>query len=509
MEQFLTQAAAPPVRENLGKWQLLDYQEDPKAGTRTLTVMVTPKGECDHKVTRHPDGTVSVNGSSTNATVQILLNQGHYARTLTDHISALLYAETVPHASHAGWQELFTNPWHTIEPVKKLTAEILADALLPSNLPPTKSGRRAKQPTVNNLTQTVNRIIRAKFLDPTAVKSIPAIFNQTGHTADVTPRTHNEALLNGPVLLELKQTTAPLVHLYATAILPAYDSPAPAGHPGQIIARIKGFLNFTPAQWKQLNRLIKIHPTPFQAVTHGNLDTITNSMADANRPEAHPQKIAVLMELAGHIANTTALGWQHGHPWKAWINILNQYLKDEPARNHRQEFQQVVDAFTAQIRDDLPWGPGNWETLVRRSERWHAQRRENPQWTLPQHVLHLSWHSQVQTASMDQITYNPVTTARELARLGAQMGNCLATYWDRCHHGTSRIFTAHRSEDNAVIAAVEIINVANGWIPGQIEAPARGRYPKAVQRHARTLARMYQNQETHFNRQRRTEETPQ
>lgn len=492
MEKYLRETAAPAVAQAAGKWQLLDYAEDPSANTRTLRVLVNDKGECLHQVTRHPDGTITVNSGGNGEITPLLLHRGQFAKQLPNHINALLYLETTEKASHKGWIALSQLTWNQLGEVQDTLAEILEAATIPSNMPKTKGRRPPEQPTLETLTQRANNIIRTRLMDKENARKARELFPERDTSEPVPVQDYNEATLNGDILLQMERDNEPIIRLYKQNVLREAENLTPAGHPGEIIRRLKNHTGFTPRQWKQLHRLTAKCPDATRISYLGQLRHVTQAMADANRPEATGQKLRFILNLNQH-AYFAEAGWTQGEPWKAWTQFLNQFLRHHDPEPDEHQVNRIIDALRAHIQHDLPWGPANWETLQLRSERWHQERIQNSRWKIPQEALRLHWESAMGETLIGKTKFTPVTDARRLVQLGNSMGNCLSTFWDRCKQGTSRIFTAHDAKDQKLLAAVELMSHSGIWTTGQIEGPARSSYPAHVDRDATQLARQYQS----------------
>ena len=494
MYALLTRKAVPAVTEKLANWKLIEFKEHPTTRTKQLTVLLNPNGEYAYRLTMQQDGTLTRDENSPNAADHILLSQGQYAHTLPEHVSALLYAEVQKTASHKGWAAMANYPWDRHHQVNEAVNTILESAIVPSTLPRTRGSKAGAQPHLSNLTQRVNQIIRNRFLDQKSKATALKIFEPAGSQAPLTIRAYNEAHLNGDLLLKMNENTpTALLTIYKRKVILQQEKPARAGHPGQIIRRIKDFLDFSPAQWKQLCRLANAYPKSIHIPDPDDLRVMTQTMVDVNRPQAPPDKFVHLLSSVNAQHFFANADWSHGDPWKAWTNLANQYLgHPDSAEDH---IRPIIDALRAHITQDEPWGRGDWETLQERSERWHRQHRQAPRWSMPDHALRLSWDSLVKTTTIGQITYRPVLNARELDNLGNIMGNCLSTFWDRCNSGTCRIFSAHDNDSGQLLAAIEISQHSGRWNTGQIEGPSRNPYPPEIKNHAQQLADSYHHAE--------------
>ena len=321
------------------------------------------------------------------------------------------------------------------------------------------------------------------------------IFGKTDHRGPgITVREYNEAALNHGPITALQETAPPIAQLYIERVVTSYRSkPEPAGHHGEILARTKRFMNMPPSHWKQLCRLAEMCPEVTGTRTPENLRVICHALTDVNRPEATAEKLRHITQAINHHDFYRDALWDHGDPWKPWIALLNQYLRNDlPGEPNHRNFDRIADALRAHIQDQGTWGPGDWATLLARSERWHDHIRARPAWSVPAEAMAASWESSLPETTIDDFVFTPVTTGKELSTLGRTMGNCLATFWGRCQSGHSRIFTIREPGGRKHTAAVEIQKHGNTWERGQLEGHHRSRVSDAMKEATAALPGKYQ-----------------
>lgn len=496
MITHITRQAAPKVIKNIGKWRLVDYQEDPKSKTRTLKVLANFRGESEYLITRHPDGTLTPDGQPNSSDRPILLYQGQLSKLLPRHVSALLNIEATKRLSHAGWQEYSQNPWDRIPEVRRAVEDILNQIILPSNLPPTKGTALSAQPTMKTITQSVNRIIRARFLDGETLKLAKSIHHTENPEKPLTFREYNETVLNGALIAPLQEQNPSIMRLYLVNVLDNTPVITSAGHPGEITRRIKEHTRFSPPQWKQLHRITRKCPELTRHHDPAELALIADAVHAANRPDAAADKLRLIATNTDDLQLFQTAAWEHGDPWAAWTQILNQLMRTDVPTPQHATMARIADTFRAHVLNQMPWTPADWNTLLFRAEEWHQQQLHRTSWNIPNSQLQTEWHSALDETTIADTVYRPVTTAKQLARLGVIMGNCIATFWNRCQRGVSRIFTAHDPETGQLLAAVEITLQAAGWRTGQIEGPHRNPYPSGIRQHAEILCQLYQRADT-------------
>ena len=461
-----------------------------KADRKTLKVLISPTGDSARTYTAHPDGTIRVRAQNTHDQRPMLLEAGEYSTVLRNTLTAKLLAAAATHATQGAWETLAKTSWNYLPAIENAADDLQERCIAPSNIP-TKD-----QPTASNLTQVANHIIRTKIAKPKTMTIARQIFGKADSRGPgITTREYNEAALNHGPITALQQTAPQIAELYIKRVVSSYRfRPNPAGHQGEILARTKRYMNMPPSHWKQLCRLAAACPDVTGTRTTENLRTICRALADVNRPEATPDKLRHITQAINHHEFYRDARWQHGDPWKPWITLLNQYFRtDLPGEHNTRDFEMIVDALRSHIQSQEPWGPGDWATLLARSERWHNRVRERrPAWSAPAQALATAWESTLPETAIGDFVFTPVTTGRALAALGETMGNCLATFWDRCQSGHSRIFTVRETQAEKHTAAAEIQRDGTAWRGGQLEGHHRRPVSEAMREAVAALPALYQ-----------------
>ena len=217
------------------------------------------------------------------------------------------------------------------------------------------------------------------------------------------------------------------------------------------------------------------------------------ALADAN--VLSPNTIRVqeaIMRTQDHM-NFHEATWPQGNPWRAWVNLIARFISEDGQLKLYDEFVNISDALRFHVAEGLAWGPGDWPTLLGRSDRWHRQNfRYNgrSRYGLPPEAEGVEWDSNLAQADIDGTLFTALTTPQALLNAGERLGNCLATFWRKCANGESRIFSAQLDPTHE--AAVELLNHGRHWLVGQVEAPRQGKPPQALRAAARKLATAYQ-----------------
>ena len=366
---------------------------------------------------------------------------------------------------------------------------------LPSAIPTQDGGTRTEPAPVSQTTTQANSILQSHLLDPDTMARLPLAARPPLETFihrnnQPTLRQYNSPRLNPQIVGGLLDSSPRVIQHHTQCIAPRHRQPRKYSHPGQVVTAVRRDLELTPAQWRWFCRTdLRVYPggpDTWEAVRLGCL-----ALAAANVPQAEPVMLQQVFNLTYQhqvFLQTEPPPPPGPNPWKAWIALLSSYLREGDHRGQAQ-LHLVTDALTGHINDGLPWGPGNWLTLLERGYRWHRERTR----TASREALESRWESLLTAQAMGDITATPVTTGEDLHRLGQEMNNCIGSYWKPCQEGHTRVFALHQGEK--LLAAVEINRFRQTWTPGQAEAPGHIDPDPRTPGIARLLANRYQERQ--------------
>ena len=470
-------------------WELLQHGEN-----LVLKAITAPDKGAAATITRYPDGTISIDCPTEPDRGHLHLEPQHLNKLLINNIAQQLleHAATAlrPHLARA---LTYDNVLREISVAARTTAKEIATTLLISEDP-------------NDLCHLVSRLnnkVRAELLDPKVLRTTTALFHPFEHHDRKHYRPtilhYNTVILNQKTfhaMLATGQSTPLRAH--CLQLLKQADSPRVFNHPGEIISEIKEYLKLDSQQWRYFCRAAGNIST--DQLTPWKLDRIElacQALVDANRPQADPEQLHNAWKRHRDHETFSKANWQMGDPWRAWTGILNHYLAPSEHPKLQEDLDYITDALRYHVQNQLPWGPGNWDALNARSQRWHLEHfGQNPRhnhYTLPKQGQRAKWTSLLDRTTIGNLTFTPVVTGPKLAFLGAEMGNCLATYWQSCQDGTSRIFAVRAN--GRLKAAVQIINDGTRWTRGQAQAPHHHNLEWHILQATDKLARAYQEAE--------------
>ena len=339
--------------------------------------------------------------------------------------------------------------------------------------------------SLNSPASTYNSAI-SQLLDP-QVKTILAWLNTTTLRTPPTFRQYTDVALNLGTYAELQNSSPNTLRHYWCAIAQQGHPVQRTTHPSQVIDAVQKDLNLTPAQWRYFCRVVPDHRQHDPDSRRRAVQLSCRALADANQPDAPDLMLDIVaQQVPTHAQMADPGNWRHGSPWRAWTQLLSQYLQQSPGENfHPDDLFHVTDALQAHIEQQLPWRPAPWQHLVNRSTRWH-QENQTPGALNPA----ASWESLIPETVINDVTFTPVTRGRELINLGSTMRNCIGSYVTRCVQGTCRIFLA--TTPTRAYAALEIRIDGDTCYQGQLEAPRRGSPPVRARKAAQQLVDLYQ-----------------
>ena len=295
-------------------------------------------------------------------------------------------------------------------------------------------------------------------------------------------------------ITQLQEHSPHLAALYITA----FSKPEHAYvHAGQIISRMKGQYKLKPAEWKLLCRLapdINVIANPSVVNAASEITGIIRIMATANRPEADTESLKML-------AKETHLHEKH---WirpprgrkdqhrEAWTRTMNAFLAPRGPERKPGHLISVSDAITGTIRAGENWGPGNWETMCNRAERWHRRVRQERK----RKSGRAKWIPVVEEYQDGDLTVSPITNQAELRHAADELDNCLSSYYEDCTERGTRIYT-YLLNGTTIAGATELIRTESGWALGQTETAYDGTDEEEakIRRAAKRLLQKHQEAE--------------
>ena len=503
--QHIKTSARETVASALSSWT--PYELIEQGENLVLNAVTAPDKGAAVTITKHVDGTISIHSPTDPNRKQLHLEAQHLNKLLTNNIAQKLLEHTVasfcPQVARALTYE---DALQKLSVAARTTAKKIATDLLTTKDPK----------DLSHLVSTINNKVRTQLLDPKVLRTTTALFHPFEHHDPRYYRPtilhYNTVILNQKIFYAMLATgqSTPL-RAHCLEFLKQADSPRVFNHPGEIISEIKGHLKLDSQQWRYFCRAAGDIST--DQMLPWKLDRIAlacQALVDANRPQANRELLHnAWIRHRDHETFRNAR-WQMGDPWKAWTGILNHYLAPSVHPKLQEELDYITDALRHHVQNQLPWGPGNWDTLNARSQRWHLEHfgrhpRRN-HYTLPKQGQQAKWTSTLDRTTIGNLTFTPVITGPKLAFLGAQMGNCLATYWQSCENGTSRIFAVRTN--GKLKAAVQIINDGATWTRGQAQAPHQTNLDWDILRATDKLAKAYQEAENPVRRPSQTAGAP-
>ena len=503
--------AAPGTARKLGRWQIQRTRRGRKSCR--IDILFNRHNPPLVSVRVRPDRTVTVRRAGRPAGEQQMLQVqdpgGEFCRWIRGELISRAFAVTQDPAGVM--RELFDVDHSRVQrELERLTEQLALDSVRGSEGWNGKPDFRKDLGFCENIRFAINSATAlllpesGGLLDKETVKRVRELLEPPGDRSLPSPNAYNWAVLNRRTLAELDRTAPGMAQYYGQVCWDRSREPERM-HPGQIVAAVREQTGLSGSEWKAFCRIGpgRLLWSDVRSEDHGKyVRLVCRAVSEANQPRASRERLESLTFIGREYQHYRNAPWQHGDPWQAWTKLLGRYLDPEQPEGHGDglpgphplreydQLRRVMDAFRHHVDNNLPWGPGSWETLVNRSERWHRRMQEER--AFPQEQRALSWESDLEEFQDGELTVSPVRTGQELFLLGREMNNCLGSYALRCHRGETRIFRISR--DGRTLAAAEIARQDGwrpGWRPGQVEAPQRGRVEPEALALARKLPEMY------------------
>ena len=247
---------------------------------------------------------------------------------------------------------------------------------------------------------------------------------------------------------------------------------------------------FSPAEWRLFcqwgDDLASLYdPNPLRTAKE-----VCQTIVAANVQEPEPKRFQhALKAQTRHKQLGQNHHWVHGDHRMAWAKIVNRYLRNTGPPG---ELDYVAVSFSAAVRENLPWGDGDWNTLMARAQRWHEEAERDRQDARQRSASIIGtkqWQSLLGQHTDGKFELTPLNSAEQLSYIGAIMGNCLTNYQEHCASNRSRIYTIR--EGGKLLAAAELRPGPQGWTTRQIERPRHGTPSQQTMEAARRLALRY------------------
>ena len=474
---------AQDIRRNLGPalaqqeqgWLLYRYRQDPRP---TLDLYVDPRGRARMTVARRKDGTISARQGREDLSGKEMFA---YHNTPALEVEKETAEKLVSAALRTPAGRRAISPIIAMEGCSErigTAARETAQTVLQEAV--TRADRNGRGVTAEwkRRVSRINDVLRKRLLDPRALHLAEAIRQQTsGRWDHVTFQQYNRTLLNLEAFDELFQEAPHILILHEKEW---GQDPLRVGNAGQIAARVRKALDLPPMGWKLFTRCGS--PRHRWTTLH-DMTLAYRVLAQANRPDAPEETVRRIAAMDSHHRFNHG-GWDHGDPQAAWVHIINQALAEDRS-NIPTHLALISDTLRHHVVNQLPWGRTDWDSYVRRADRWHEEQTRKRL----QDGRTERWESALGPTRAGEFDAAPVTTGGELIDLGASMKNCLGSYVQHCAAGTDRIFTLH--QEDRLIAAAQIFQEDGAWRVGQIEGPAHARTSGRVQAAVQQLCQAY------------------
>lgn len=245
----------------------------------------------------------------------------------------------------------------------------------------------------------------------------------------------------------------------------------PAGRlkPADIVAAVRADLGLsTKARWRAFLSLpaaetkAGTNPESRRATLRNTAHILALGNPDKHTPaDRGLQRRSHIAEATAGIRDLLDADWRHGSVRARWAQICAAYLRHEGPvgrRTNDNPLRDLSDAFSATINEDRPWpDSGDYADHRDKSERWHTARRQQRYVEQARQHRTLRWPSPVPAHTGDNGMHcQPLTDPQLLAIAGAQLNNCLATYYSRCVNGNLIAFAFSEQPDDRPLAAASL-----------------------------------------------------
>ena len=485
--------AAEKVGNSLSNHAFLTYREE--NGRRIMEILSTPGTPAPLALATETDGTITAtrNGKPTHTMVKT--SKKEMEALAADAVAELIAEETLRALSQGPISpDTLTTPQtrdHLGHAARRLISDTQTRNSVPAWLDSPRSGAYADDP------HYIAEKLLTKHENWLLLETITP--SHQGHTV----LQYNLIARNSDIFRQMETVKeSPPLHFYCNRMAPSEPEPRTFTHPGEVIATVRDRLGLPTNLWRVFTRIPHEAWPENTNITRDTIAKVCTVLAAANPTTKDHDSMTVIIPLLARQEIEEQAAWTHGDPVQAWANLTREYLSlnipRHPFRSSETdaELTRIADTLRNTIRDNHPWGGGNWETLSRRSARWHRdviERRLQDDKTRRNALAQQTWESAVQELTMGPFTFTPVTTGIQLVELGEIMNNCLGSYVHDCAQGHNRIFTVQK--DGELAAAVELYLQDGRWTPGQAEAHNHAKPPKGVRHHLDQLSKLYQEKQ--------------
>ena len=480
------------VRDAVSDYQYIVFTDH--QGTKTLEIIKPPGETAAITFKKHPDGTLTKHTfmEPPDDTLYEIYTKGatqdHQVRTYTTAtLRTMIVRETLRLAGPILPNALDDDSINHDLDIKAtlLMNDITSRNTLPAWLDNPQNYRCPNEQILHNVMADPDVQILLKHFYP--------------NTATITIPLYNNMAQNIRVFKEMETLESNnLLHHYLEWSSENTHHPI-IEHPGQLTRILRKELGLTDHQWRILTRIQHDSWSHMGQYTPAQIAQVCETIHLAN-PSSFPQHpLGSIIALLAREDTALDQPWSHGKPIDAWANLTRRYL--EPTDENQilrandpqpQSLANIADALRDTITSDQPWGPGNWQILTQRSDRWHRQlqdQRDRAQEKALQERLNIRWESLIDEVTIGPHTFRVLNTPRELDHIGAQMGNCIGRYEHSCKAGSSRIFQV--VQDDTRVAAVELVQRNGAWTTGQAEGNQRRPTPSGLNQNHQELCRLY------------------
>ena len=493
VKDLLMRAGVPAAARKIGRWHLFKYTESRE--TRKLQVLVDKNGRTGMTITKNPDGTITADTEMKD------IGDVPYVQDIKAHIRnrikevlvrEVLRLKTPGERGNALSKMMRDELAHHLE---EATEQVQNLCLSEFKAPIARRRSIGSLPELENLHEWMREIVNGQMVNEDTEELAVSLFGKRGHKSQLLLKDYNTAVLSLPVLGSEKNRN--LSEFYCQWITPDIDGPVKIEHAGQMVRALREKTGLNNREWKQFTKLSIKNLSGGAQTSMAQIRATCLALADMNPGKDHSkERMEEIQRWSGDHLRFSNLGEENQNHWRSWINILTKFVEDEEERDKRtSDIQRARDALNAHIQAEIPWGPGDWENLMNRTERWHRRILQEGNRKELEEARQYSWTTALQEAKVGDYTADAVTNGAELWLYGGELSNCLGTYRAKCMSGDSRIFIIRKKE--VLWAGVEIIQTGQGrWKMNQIEGVNRRDPGGEATQLGNTLAELYGKEET-------------